>query len=427
MIGRDIHKFASELWPINRSLSGEGVRETLQRIKTRVPNLSIKHIESGTQVFDWVVPNEWVVNDAYIIDPNGNKICDYRENNLHLLGYSIPFFGELPLKKLKEHLYSLPDKPNAIPYVTSYYSPRWGFCISNDKMSKLPEGIYKIHVDTRLFRGVLNFGEVIIPGKKKAEILLSTYICHPSMANNELSGPVVQTFIAEWINQLPNREFTYRIIFVPETIGSIAYLSKNLEEMRNKIIAGFNLSCIGDERSYSYLPTRKGNTLSDKVAQHVLKHMDSNFNKFSWFDRGSDERQYCAPGVDLPVASIMRTMYGKYPEYHTSLDDLQNVVTPKGLNGGYWAVRKSIEAIEKNKTYVVTTLCEPQLGKRNLYPTLLTNSYEGDVKLMMDFISMCDGTIDLIDIANELQVPIWELYEMASKLEKSEILRTLAT
>ncbi len=420
--GKEIFDFATEIFHINRSITGEGVRQTLTAISKHIPKLEIKSVSSNTKVFDWVVPKEWKVNEAYIITPKGDKICDFNENNLHLMGYSIPFKGNLNLNELKNNLYTQEDQPTAIPYVTSYYKERWGFCISKNQYDKLENGMYKVVVDTKLFDGILNYGELKIKGKRKKEIFLSTYICHPSMANNELSGPTVVTFLAKWLELCEDLEFSYRIIFIPETIGSITYLSLNLEEMKENIIAGFNVSCVGDERAYSYLPSRNGNTISDQVALHVLKWTDNNFKKYSWLDRGSDERQYCAPGIDLPISTICRTKYGIYPEYHTSLDNLGDVVTAEGLNGGYWAIRRAIEAIEKNKKFKVQVLCEPQMGKRGLYPTLSKKDTYDKVKLMMDFISVCDGKNSLLNIADLLNIPIWELYELANKLESYNII-----
>tara|TARA_B100000242_G_scaffold188731_1_gene135822 strand:- start:475 stop:1755 length:1281 start_codon:yes stop_codon:yes gene_type:complete len=417
MIGKSIHEFAKDLWPLNRSISGEGVRQTLKLISSHIPNLQIKSVSTGTKVFDWEVPQEWHVNEAYIITPNGEKICDFKENNLHLVGYSVAFKGTLTFDQLKKHLYTLPDQPTAIPYVTSYYKKRWGFCLSHEKFKTLEKGKYEILIDSKHFNGELNYGEILIRGKSEKEVLLSTYICHPSMANNELSGPSVVTFLTKWLLEKKMTEHSYRIIFVPETIGSITYLSLNYKLMKEKIFAGFNVSCIGDDRAYSYLPSRHGNSLSDIVALHVLKWIDPKFIKYSWLDRGSDERQYCAPGIDLPIASIMRTLFGRYVEYHTSLDDLVNVVTPEGLNGGYWALRRAIEVLEKNKKYKSTVLCEPQLGKRGLYPTLSTKDSSLEVKLMMDFLSLCDGNSLLINIADNLNQPIWELYDLVDSLE----------
>ena len=421
-IGYEIHEFAKELWPINRSITGEGVRETLRRIYNHLPTLEIKSVASGTKVFDWTVPKEWSVEEAYIITPSGEKICDFSKNNLHLVGYSIPFEGEISFDELKKNLYTLPDQPNAIPYITSYYKERWGFCLSQEQFDTLENGNYKVVIKSTLFDGELNYGELLIKGKSDKEIFLSTYICHPSMANNELSGPTVVTFLAKWLQEIDKTDFSYRIIFIPETIGSITYLSKNYKDMRNKIFAGFNVSCVGDDRAYSYLPSRNGKTISDMIAKHVLKWIDPNFIKYSWFDRGSDERQYCAPGIDLPIASILRTKYGRYPEYHTSLDNLENVVTPKGLEGGYWAIRKAIEAIERNKKYKVTVLCEPQMGNRGLYPTLSTKGTNKEVHLMMNFISFCDGQTSLLEIAENLNLPIWELYELVDKLESHSLI-----
>lgn len=424
-IGSEIHEFARELWPINRSITGEGVRETLKKISHHLPTLDIKSVPSGTKVFDWEIPNEWYINEAYIIMPNGKKICNFSENNLHLVGYSIPFKGKVTLKELKNHLHTLPSQPNAIPYITSYYQERWGFCLTQEQFDSLEDGIYEVCIDTKLFDGVLNFAELLIKGKSNKEVFLSTYICHPSMANNELSGPSVLTFLAKWLLGIREPEYSYRIVFVPETIGSITYLSLNYKEMKSKVIAGFNVSCVGDDRMYSFLPTRSGNTTSDVVAKHALKWVDSNYQTYTWLDRGSDERQYCSPGIDLPIASIMRTKYGQYPEYHTSLDDLENVVTPGGLEGGYTVLKKAIEVIEKNKIYKVKVLCEPQMGKRGLYPTLSSKKSDKKVKLMMDLISLCDGENSLLNIADELCVPIWDLYEIVDNLLKHDLLEDI--
>jgi len=423
MIGNEIHNFARELWPINRSITGEGLRETLRRISKHLTKLEIKSVLSGTQVFDWTVPKEWNVKNAYIITPNGKKICDFSENNLHLVGYSVPFEGRLSLDELKKHLYTLPDKPKAIPYITSYYKETWGFCLTQEQFNTLENGIYKIVINSTLFNGELNYGELFIKGKSDKEIFLSTYICHPSMANNELSGPSVVTFLAKWLQELKETDYSYRIIFIPETIGSITYLSRNYKDMKRKIFAGFNVSCVGDNRAYSYVPSRNGKTISDLIAKHALKFTDPNFIEYSWFNKGSDERQYCAPGIDLPIASILRSKYAEYPEYHTSLDDLENVVTPQGLNGGYWIIRKAIEAIEKNKKYKVTVLCEPQLGKRGLYANSFEKIEFEKYKLMLDFISLCDGESSLLEIAERLNVPIWDLYDIVNKLKDHNLIK----
>jgi aminopeptidase-like protein len=422
VIGNEIHNLAKKLFKFNRSITGEGVRETLSEIKTILPNLNLQSASSGTKVFDWVVPSEWHVSEAYIIAPNGEKICDFSINNLHLVGYSVPFRGRMKLEELQKHLHSLPEQPNAIPYITSYYEERWGFCLTQKQRSALGDGEYEIVIDSKIFAGQLNYGELILPGESDQEIFLSTYVCHPSMANNELSGIVVTTYLAKWLNELKVRRYTYRLVFIPETIGSITYLSKNYINLKKKVIAGFNISCVGDDRSYSYLPSRNGNTISDKVAKHVLKWIEPNYKIYSWLDRGSDERQYCAPGIDLPIASILRTKHGEYPEYHTSLDNLDDVVTPKGLDGGYWALRRALELIEKNNIYKINILCEPQMGRRGLYPTLSKKNSGDQTRFIMNFLSYCDGEHTLIDIAEKINLPAWDLYKSIETLISHDLI-----
>ena len=292
--GKQMHDLCRELFPICRSITGNGLRESLMILKRYVPDLKIFEVPTGTKCFDWEVPKEWNINDAYIVTPDGDKICDFKKSNLHVVGYSVPIDRLISFDELQEHLHSLPDQPNAIPYVTSYYEEQWGFCISQNQRDMLIPGNYRVVIDSKLENGSLTYGELIIPSESSQEIFLSTYLCHPSMANNELSGPVVTVFIARWINSLKKRRHTYRIIFIPETIGSITYLSRNLESMKKNIVAGFNVTCIGDERAYSYLPSRNQKTLSDKAALHTLKHLHSDFITYSFLVRGSDERQYCA-------------------------------------------------------------------------------------------------------------------------------------
>lgn len=425
MIGNDIHALAKRLWAINRSITGDGVRETLSKIKEVIPELSICEAPSGTQVFDWTIPKEWRVKDAYIVTPSGKKICEFRKNNLHLVGYSTPISKKLSLSELQDHLYSLPSQPNAIPYITSYYKERWGFCLTHEQREQLEDGEYEAFIDSELFDGSLTYGEILFKGKSNKEIFISTYVCHPSMANNELSGPCVTTFLAKRLKEENQLRYSYRLIFIPETIGSITYLSKNIDHLKKSVVAGFNVSCVGDNRDYSYLPSRNGNTLSDQVAKHVLKYTCSTYKSYTWGDRGSDERQYCAPGVDLPIASIMRTKYGMYDEYHTSLDDLINVVTAEGLDGGFNVIWNAIEALERNVYPQVKVLCEPQLGKRGLYPTLSTKGSSAEVRLMMDFITWSDGTRSLIEIAELCSSPVWELYPIVDKLSSHNLMDLL--
>src|SRR5215831_4968818 len=295
--GHFMHRLMTELFPICRSITGDGVRETLRIIQDHIP-LNIFEVPSGTKAFDWTVPKEWNIRDAFVLDPEGRKIIDFNESNLHVLGYSAPVAKSVTLTELQKHLHSLEEQPDAIPWVTSVYEERWGFCLAHNKRVQLKEGVYQVYIDSELKEGSLTYGEVITPGRSNKEIFISTYVCHPSMANNELSGPVVATMLAKWLASEPRR-FTYRIIFIPETIGSITYLSRNLESMKRNIVAGFNLTCVGDERAYSYLPSRKGSTLADKVALNVLRFKHPDFKEYSYLERGSDERQYCSPGVDL--------------------------------------------------------------------------------------------------------------------------------
>jgi len=422
MIGNQIHDFAKKLWPINRSITGDGVRETLRIIKEEIPDLEITEVPSGTRVFDWEIPKEWQVKQAYIITPSGKKICDFNSNNLHLIGYSCPVNIRLSLSDLQEHLHSLPNQPNAIPYITSYYKERWGFCLTHEERQILEDGEYEVFIDSQHFNGSLTYGELFIKGDSSREVFISTYICHPSMANNELSGPCVSTFLAKQIKILKNLRYSYRFVFIPETIGSITYLSRNIDHLKRNVFAGFNVSCVGDNRDYSYLPSRNGETISDRVAKHVLSHICPTYKRYTWRDRGSDERQYCSPGVDLPIASIMRTKYGEYDEYHTSLDDLTKVVTSEGLDGGYQALWKAIEALEKNCFPKIAVLCEPQLGKRGLYPTLSTKTSGAEVKLMMDLITWSDGTRSLIDMAEICKAPVWDLYPIIESLSKHQLI-----
>ena len=414
-VGLLMHQLASELWPITRSITGPGVRKTLEILKQEIPELCVQSIPSGTKCFDWTIPDEWSITDAFIEDKSGNRIVDFQNNNLHVVGYSIPVDEWLELEELQSHLHSLPDQPHAIPYVTSYYSRRWGFCMTETQRRSLRQARYHAVIRSELKPGVLNYGEVILAGETDKEILLSTYICHPSMANNELSGPVVTAAMTSWLRSLVHRKFTYRIVFIPETIGSIAYLSLHLAQMKSKTVAGYVVTCIGDDRTYSFLPSRTGNSLADRAATHVLGHLAPGYKKYSFLDRGSDERQYCSPEVDLPVASVMRSKYAEYPEYHTSLDDL-NLVTASGLGGGFLAYKRILECIEGDCYPRVTVLCEPQLGKRGLYPTLSTKKSGEEVRVMMNLITHSDGRLSLLEIAERIGQPMWELLPIVERL-----------
>lgn len=424
-VKEEMYELCERLFPICRSITGDGVRTTLQMLVEVYGNeINIHEVPTGTKVFDWTVPKEWNIKEAYIENSKGQRVIDFKNNNLHVVGYSLPVDKFVDLQELKSVVYTQPDQPDAIPYVTSYYKECYGFCMSQNQLDKLPEDTYHIVIDSELKEGSLTYGEIIIPGDTEEEVFLSTYICHPSMANNELSGPVVATFLAKWLNLLVKRRYTYRIIFIPETIGAITYLSKNLQYLKEHVIAGFNLSCVGDNRTFSYVESRYGDTLADKAAKNVLSFYYPDYKTYSFLKRGSDERQYNAPGVDLPVCAICRSKYGEYPEYHTSKDNLE-LISPEGLLGAYEVYQQCILSLENNYSYKINVLCEPQLGKRGLYPTTSQKGTYDAVKVMIDFIAYADGSNDLIDISNIIGVPVNELLTVIEKLEKVDLLTSV--
>ena len=421
-----MYELASELFPIHRSLSGSGVRHTLEILRRFLPDLTVHEVPSGTHAFDWIVPDEWNVSEAWVEDSSGTRVIDASRNNLHLVAYSTPVDAVMSLAELQSHLHSLPGQPDAIPYVTSYYAPNWGFCLAHRERERLRDGQHRVVIDSTLHPGSLTYGELILKGAEEGEVLLSTYVCHPSMANNEVSGPAVTTYLARWISALATRRFTYRILFVPETIGSIVYLSRFHEHMRRRTIAGFVVTCVGDDRSYSFMPSRTGRTLADKVALHVLRHHAPEFRHFSYLQRGSDERQYCSPGIDLPVVSVMRTKYGEYPEYHTSLDDL-SLISPDGLGGAFTVLRDCLRALEDNQVYLATTLCEPQLGRRGLYPLVGTATSAHSARDLTNVLAYADGEHDLIDLAEIVGLPFSRVSDLAEMLLSHGLLRRLPT
>ncbi|NKB48441.1 MAG: DUF4910 domain-containing protein [Alphaproteobacteria bacterium] len=413
---------AADLFPLCRSITGNGVRETLAYIKEILPDLTIHEVPSGTQAFDWQVPDEWNIADAYIADEAGNRLIDFRQSNLHVVGYSEPVDQWMTREELDGHLHSLPEQPDAIPYITSYYQRRWGFCLTHNQRQALPDGRYHVVIRSTLAPGALSYGELILPGREPAEVLLSTYICHPSLANNELSGPVVTTALVEWLQQQTDRRYTYRIVFVPETIGSIVYLSRNLDAMRRNTVAGFVVTCIGDDRAYSYLESRTADTLSDRVVKHAMSNVAPDHLTYSFLTRGSDERQYCSPGVDLPVVAVMRSKFGEYPEYHTSLDDM-SLISPAGLRGGYEVMRQCLDILDRNFIYEATTPCEPQLGKRGLFPTLGTRANNTLGRDTLNVLAYADGQHDILSVAEQIGIPAQRCAEIAEELASHDLLR----
>lgn len=420
--GEKMHALLKRLFPICRSLTGPGVRETLRILKETVP-LTVQSVPSGTKCMDWTVPDEWEATDAYILDPHGHKIIDFKQNNLHLVSYSTPFKGRLTLEELQPHLYSIPEKPEAIPYVTSYYKRRWGFCLAHKVRESLKPGSYEVVVDTKLFAGKLNYGELLIPGESEKEILVSANICHPSLANNELSGPVLIASLAQATSRRKPR-FSYRFVWVPETIGSLAYLSRHLEEMQRKTVAGIVATCVGDPGPFSYLYSRLGNCLTDRVVTHCLTRAGVPFREHSYLERGSDERQYGAPGIDLPVGSLTRTLYGRFPEYHTSLDS-PTFVTAEALAESYAMYLHIFRTIEEARVYRACVLGEPMLSRRGMYPEVGGGQLEYSVQLLMNFLAYCDGCQDLLGIAELLDVAVTELEPIAKRCLEAGLIKEL--
>ena len=417
----------TKLFPITRSLTGDGVKKTLNIIKKEFPKLKIKKFKSGTKVFDWNIPEEWNVTEAYVIDKYNNRIIDFKKNNLHLVGYSIPIKKNISKKELLKNLYFLKNQPKAIPYITSYYKRRWGFCISYneykifDKRYSLNDK-FKVVINSNLNKkGNLNYGELILKGKSKKEILISTYICHPSMANNELSGPIVSMGLINYFKKKKLNK-TLRFVFIPETIGSISYLSKNLKYLKENVIGGYNLSCIGDERQHSCMFSKYQNSPSDEAVIEAYKLLKiKNYKVYPFLKRGSDERQYNSPGIDLKISSIFRTKYSEYPEYHTSLDNF-NLVTLKGCVGGFDVAKKSIEILLERIYPKCKIMCEPQMGKRGLYPTLSTKNKNKLTESYMDFLQYADGTNSLEKISKFINLELNSVKKINSVLFKNNLI-----
>ncbi len=415
--GKKMYSFCSRIFPICRSITGDGVRETFRLLQEEIPDIPITmyEVESGTQVLDWTVPKEWNIRDAWIERPDGERICEFRKNNLHILHYSVPVDETVSLEELKQHITTLKDQPDLIPYASSYYKERWGFCMTYHELESLPEGEYRVRIDSTLEPGSLTYGEMIFPGETDEEIFFSSYTCHPSMANNECSGPSLMMALARYLKDLPRRRYTYRLVLAPETIGAITYLSRNLDYMKKHVIAGFNLTCVGDDRTYSLIHSRYGDTAADRVLENVLKYHAPDYDSYPYTARGSDERQYQAPGVDIPLVCFCRSKYHIYPEYHTSADNL-DLISPEGLQGSFDVMVKVIQAMEHNRFYRVTTLGEPQLGKRGLVPTMSSKETYQETLALKDLIAYADGRNDLIGISNIIGVPVDRLIPLTRQL-----------
>lgn len=420
IVGRRIHAMVEELYPICRSITGDGLRETLRRIGARIP-LDIHEVPSGTEVFDWTVPKEWNIRDACVKNANGERVIDFRSSNLHVVNYSVPVRARLPLRELKKHLHTLPARPDWIPYRTSYYREEWGFCLTQRQLDALPEGEYEVVIDSSLESGSLTYGECVLPGETTDEVLISTHCCHPSLCNDNLSGIAVATFLAQELLAKPRR-LTYRFLFIPGTIGSITWLSRN-EPIVPRVKHGLVLACVGDGGDFSYKKSRRGDAQIDRAMMHVLSRRGRAHQIRDFSPYGYDERQYCSPGFNLPVGCLNRTPHGCFAEYHTSADNLE-FVTAEALEGSMRLCVELFELLEKDVRYVnLNPRCEPQLGRRGLYRELGGHPDAEQRELAILWVlNLSDGSHSLLDIAERSNLNFSMISEVAAELSRHGLL-----
>jgi len=413
-LGRAMHDLVAELYPICRSITGEGVRETLRRIQKRIP-LEMHEVPSGTQVFDWRVPLEWNVSDAYILNREGTRVVDFKAHNLHLMSYSVPVRKKMQLEELRPHLFSLPDHPDWIPYRTSYYKENWGFCLRHADLGQLSDGEFDVVIDSSLQPGSLTYGEAHLPGETTDEILISCHVCHPSLANDNLSGIAVAVMLAQTMASRARR-YSYRFLFVPGTIGSITWLSQHQQQV-SRIKHGLVLTGVGDAGPCTYKKSRRGDTEIDRAMAHLLKHSGIAHAVIDFIPYGYDERQYCSPGFNLPVGCFMRTPHGEYPEYHSSADNL-DFVKPGSLAQSYELCLSVFDLLEQNRTYLNTNpKCEPQLGRRGFYRAVAGQQEKQTRELVLLWVlNLSDGQHSLLDIAARAGVPFDEVRRSAESL-----------
>ena len=398
-IGQEMHAFIEQMYPICRSITGDGFRETLSLTSRYIP-LEIHEVPTGTPVFDWTVPKEWNIRDAYVKDSTGQRVIDFRKSNLHVVSYSMPVQATLSLAELKDHLFTLPEHPDWIPYRTSYYQETWGFCLCHNDLLKMREDRYEVCIDSSLESGHLTYGEYYLPGQEEDEILISCHACHPSLCNDNLSSIAMVTFLAKHLSARPRR-YSHRFLFIPGTIGSITWLCLN-EERVNKIKHGLVAACVGDPGKSTYKKSRQGDTEIDRAVAHVLKHSGQAYEIMDFSPYGYDERQYGSPGFNLPVGCLMRTPHGRYPEYHTSADDLA-FVRPECLADSFAKYLAVLNILENNRTYLnLNPKCEPQLGKRGLYRLMGGDREAGfDQMSLLWVLNLSDGKHSLLDIAEQ--------------------------
>jgi aminopeptidase-like protein len=421
--GGELHRFAAELYPICRSITGDGIRRTLALIQNRIP-LKISEVPTGTPVFDWTVPKEWNIRDAYIKDSSGKKVVDFRQCNLHVLNYSTPMHATMLLSELKTHLFTLPEHPDWIPYRTSYYKPDWGFCLSHNQLTVLKDGDYEVCIDSSLEDGHLTYGECYLPGASTDEVLISCHACHPSLANDNLSGLTVATALAERLSTKDLR-YSYRFLFIPGTIGAITWLARNRDSV-GRIRHGLVLTGIGDAGGFHYKKSRRGNAEIDEAAAHVLRHCGESSEILEFSPYGYDERQYCSPGFNLPVGCLMRSVWGTFPEYHTSADNL-DFIQPSQLARSLRVCAGIVDVLENNQRYRnLNPYCEPQLGKRNLYRSTGGEAIGVEINARLWVLNFSDGEHSLLDIADRSGMPFSAISAAAELLRESGLLSAVA-
>ena len=418
-IGRELHRFAAELYPLCRSITGDGLRQTLALIQNHIP-LQIVEVSTGTPVFDWIVPKEWNIRDAYIKGPDGKRVVDFRRCNLHVLNYSTPVHAAMPLRELQPHLFTLPENPDWIPYRTSYYQENWGFCLSHNQMLALEDGVYEVCIDSSLEDGHLTYGECYVRGRSPDEVLISCHACHPSLANDNLSGLSVATFLAQLLSG-QERHYSYRFLFLPGTIGAITWLAQNRETV-GRIRHGLVLTCIGDAGGFHYKKSRQGNTEIDRAAAHVLRHSSDSHEILDFSPYGYDERQYCSPGFNLPIGCLMRSVWGTFPEYHTSADNL-DFIRPPQLAESLRVCAAIVDVLEQNRRYRnQSPYGEPQLGRRNLYRSTGGDAIGVDISARLWVLNLSDGEHSLLDIAERSGIPFSAISDAAELLCKNGLL-----
>ena len=425
-IGREAYETIRELYPISRSITGDGVRTTLRAVQRHIP-LEIVEVPSGTQVFDWTVPPEWNIKDAYVKNRQGERIVDFRKCNLHVVGYSVPVHAKLTLNELKPHLFTIPERPDWIPFRTTFYHRNWGFCLSHKQFSELTEDEYEILIDSTLTEsGTLTYGECYLPGRTKDEVLVSTHVCHPSLCNDNLSGISIATLLARTVATW-DRQYSYRFLFIPTTIGSITWLATH-EDIVPFVKHGVVLTGLGDRGKVTYKKSREGKAVIDRVMAHVLKHSGQDHRIIDFMPYGYDERQFCSPGFNLPVGSFMRTPHGEYPEYHTSGDNL-DLVSPVSLGASYEHCLSAFSVLEHNRTYrTLNPKCEPQLGKRGLYRTIAGQQEKQIRELALLWVlNLSDGSHSLLDIAERSGMPFPEIRQSAESLAACGLLKDMCT